>query len=482
MKNIVYNESKSFKIFDCSAFLLLIALLSTTTLFAQTQQLIIFTQVGNEHFTTTALPEIEAFCEAKNIELTQLDVTAGVPTEITATPAIVYQNERGRSIYASRYAEFSTIQNFIRTSRFVPQKSANLEQKEVLVWKNGRTQIVSPVKITPAGGKRPKAFSDASFAEQVKSVFASTMQQFEQQAQVKLARTDRMFYLDVHPYFGENEEVFLSLEIYSQYSCKDPIFSNFSQPLKGKANAMEALLSEAAQVLEAEVKRQMQASEIGDAFVAIPNQVSVKTWAALGLSLPEASQQSEIALGDAPEMPNDWQFYAPVEEGTPIVQFRFFAPLDRYIGEIRSIEGELQTANGQLQGTFVADMQSLTMGMESFDYNVLNKYVKAYKFPASSFEFEDKLAVEELRFGETLNTKVNGIFELMRRKRPVEVAAQLTPILDASGKPLLQVSASFQLNVVDDFKIKGPDGPEPARKMMQFDLNFLMAAANEAKS
>ena len=64
----------------------------------------------------------------------------------------------------------------------------------------------------------------------------------------------------------------------------------------------------------------------------------------------------------------------------------------------------------------------------------------------------------------------------MKKENPVEVVAQITPIIGADGELLLQVSAAFSLNVVDNFGIKGPDGPSPARKMMQFDLNFLMKA------
>ena len=122
------------------------------------------------------------------------------------------------------------------------------------------------------------------------------------------------------------------------------------------------------------------------------------------------------------------------------------------------------------------------MGMESFDYNVLNKYIKAYKFPESSFAFQASEELPSLRFGETTSCTVQGSFKLMRKNQPVEVEAQLTPLIDANGIPFLQVNATFSLNVVDDFGIKGPDGPNPARKTMLFNLNFLMKSASTKPS
>ncbi|MEM7515171.1 MAG: hypothetical protein AAF388_29860, partial [Bacteroidota bacterium] len=281
------------------------------------------------------------------------------------------------------------------------------------------------------------------------------------------------FYLDIHPYFQKDGKLWLSMEIYSQYSCKDPIYSNFGQPL--------ASLKEVTSTFEQEVLKAMTASQIGDAFSPVSDEVKMKSWEELGLALPEVDQKTLASFQEAPALPTSWVFGQSLEEDIPIVQFRFRAPLDRYIGEIRKIDGTLNwdASTKSLQGQFIADMQSLTMGMESFDYNVLNKYVKAYRFPNSSFEFSSQVAVEEIAFGEILPLRVKGTFELMRKKEEVEVIAQLTPVLDEAGNPLLMVSASFELNVVDDFRIKGPDGPDPARKMMEFDLNFLMKASQQ---
>ncbi|MEM8901974.1 MAG: hypothetical protein AAGC85_27955 [Bacteroidota bacterium] len=447
--------------------------LCSQVLLAQEQQLIVFYQEADQHFLENTLPKVQAYAEEKGIQLEKRGIGEGLPAGITATPAIIYQNAKGRSTYASRYMEFSTIENFIRTSRVVPQKKANIQLEKVFVWKNGRTQIVAPLKLTDVRGKLPTGFNEPEWKNNLISELEENFQQFSITKTVNLSRTDRQFYLDIHPYFQKDGKLWLSMEIYSQYSCKDPIYSNFGRPL--------ASLKEVASTFEQEVLKAMTASQIGDAFSPVSDEVAVKSWEELGLALPKADQKSLASFQEAPELPASWIFGQALEEDIPIVQFRFRAPLDRYVGEIRKIDGSLNwDANTKsLQGQFIADMQSLTMGMESFDYNVLNKYVKAYRFPNSSFEFSSEVPVEEIAFGETLPLRVKGTFELMRRKEEVEVVAQLTPVLEEAGNPLLLVSASFELNVVDDFRIKGPDGPDPARKMMEFDLNFLMKASQQ---
>ncbi|MEM9849973.1 MAG: hypothetical protein AAF847_18935, partial [Bacteroidota bacterium] len=316
---------------------------TTPNLWANSDEmLIIFTQASDQHFKTIALPDIRAYALEKGIRLVEKSATEGVPENITTTPAIIYQNAKGRSIYASRYAEFSTIRNFIRTSKVVPQQQALLDKTSVLLWQTGRTQVAASLKVTEAQGKVPSNWTATTLAARVQQVFADHMQHFKTAKKVLLARTDRLFYLDIHPYVSANQEVYLSMEIYSQYSCKDPIFSNFAAPLKGTINSFDSLLEQAAKQLADEIASQMKTSKIGDAFSPISNAIPIKSWEALGLSLPVSSQMNKNAFVDAPALPEQWTFHQAIEAEVPIVQFRFPAPLDRYIGEIQKMVGDLQ--------------------------------------------------------------------------------------------------------------------------------------------
>jgi hypothetical protein len=104
-------------------------------------QLIVFYQTDNQLFIKEILPKIKQYCKDKNIELIEKNAAEGLPSELTSTPALVFQNGKGRSIYAARYAEFSTIENFIRTSRAFPQQLALNKKKDILTHTNGRMKL-----------------------------------------------------------------------------------------------------------------------------------------------------------------------------------------------------------------------------------------------------------------------------------------------------------------------------------------------------
>lgn len=440
------------------------------------EQLILFSQKEDTHFVKNTLPKIKEYCIEKGIELIEKDVEKGTPESIVSTPAIVYQNYRGRSIYSSRYAEFTTIKNFIRTARVVPQTESQNCIDDVLVWKNGQTKIAGKLKITNLKGNIPKEFSSTAFKSKITQSLTNGMTDFDFENQVCLLKTDRLFYLDIHPYQSREGQLFLSMEMYSKFSCKTPVFSKMIEPVSGNFENFEELAAEVGFIFQQEIYRQMKTSEIGDAFSTISNNTPIVTWGSLGLALPDRPKSTVDLVSIPNDFPTEWLFKSGIDEETPIVQFRFMEPLDRYVGEIRKIKGELTLSDKQVlqSGSFEADMQSLTMGMEDFDKNVLTKYIKAFKFPKSFFSFSNDLSESPLQWGETTFLKVSGTFELMKKEKEVEVAAQITPVISEEGAILLQVSASFSLNIVDDFGIKGSDGPNPARKTMLFDLNFLM--------
>ncbi len=443
------------------------------------EALVIFTQPEDLHFELTTVPQIRQFAEKEGIQLILKEAGEGLPANITTTPALIFQNFRGRSIYSNRYAEFTTISNFVRTSRVASQRPITYLRSEVLARRQGRTTIALPIKITPISGKGAGKIDAEEFKAEIIKELSNAMQSFDWEKEVRLKKTDRLFYIDLHPYLDERKNLYLSSEIYSQFSCQDPIFSQLKTPVNGTWERRKEALKQVAVLLEQEINRQIIESKIGDAFTPVSEETAALEWEDLGLQLPSApSRPRSISASDLPRIPNGWSFYKATDEAIPIVQFRFMEPLDRYAGEVRTLSGnmELDADQQRLTGNFEAEMQSLTMGMASFDENVLGKYIKAFKFPRSSFQFDSSVPIPPLNYGQTQEVIVDGTFELMRRKRPVKVQALLTPIVSETGQPLLLVNAFFSLNIVDDFKIKGPDGPAPARKTLLFDLNFLMKA------
>ena len=72
---------------------------------------------------------------------------------------------------------------------------------------------------------------------------------------------------------------------------------------------------------------------------------------------------------------------------------------------------------------------------------------------------------------------IKGQFTFMKKEKELTVNAKFTPVLDDNGKPQMDISVQFGLNITDGYGIQGPDGPEDARKNMAFFMNFKLANA-----
>lgn len=452
-------------------------LLFWAPLAAQESQLIVFTQSEQDTlFINNYLTDVKAIAEKINSEFIVLEASAGMPEDLTTTPAIVFQNARGRSLYAARYAESSTLKNFVRTARVVPQKSGVLPKENTLIYQDGRAKITAPVKITEPKGAVPTDFDFTAFKTKAMQAINEGMPRYEQRATSKLQRSDRQFYMDFHPYFSKDGAVFLSLALYSQFSCIVPVFEEFETPLQGEMSKYDCLFEKAAKIMDKEIEKQLKSSKIGDAYTPVPIETAVKTWENLGLELPEASANATFTDTDLTIKPGAWTVTGAIDEQTPLIQFRFAEPLERYAGEVKKMEGSLiLSPEGKISsGDFTVPVKSLTMGIESFDAKIFKSYLKASKYPEASFRFTEISGHEPLVFGQATTVIAEGIFKLKNKKKRLPVNAVITPIVDAAGNPQLSCSVDFQLNITDDFGIQGPDGPEPNRKLMEFNLNFLL--------
>lgn len=442
------------------------------------QQVIVFLQDHkDEHFRTNVLPQLKELAADKSIALEIRNLEEGLPKEITSTPAIVYQNELGRSIYAGRYAEFNTIKNFIRTSKLMPQVLAKYCKDSVLSYKTGRTTILAPLKVTRLEGQVPKNWNQATFEQRAMQILEESMQNFTKEDESCIQKTDRQFYLDIYPYLDKDNKLYLSLALYSQFSCIVPVYATESA-ISGALTKQDSLLAEAAKQFEVAIDRQMNEAKNGDAFSAVSEQVPATSWEELGLRLPMKTKTEPVAMtvaNDDMAWPTDWVFYQAVDEDTPLMQFYFKEPLERYAGEVKEINGSMKLNEKAelISGKFEVNTQSLTMGVADFDHKIHKKYIKAFKFPKATFEF-DNLQDAKLEFRKANQFRIDGKFKLMKYEIPLTMDAQISRMLDEDGFPKLLVSAQFQLMITDDFKVKGPDGPAPANQTMIFATNFLM--------
>lgn len=457
------------------SFLIFCCLLLTTIGFTQEQLIVFFQAKKDIVFVENTLPKLRAYAKEKQIILLEKDLREGVPSEISSTPALVYQNFRGRSIYAARYTRFSSIRNFIRTSRGVSSRLINICKEHTLTLQTGRLQVLAPLKVTPLQGALPSGFSATEFITQAKESIGEGMKSFRWEKEICLNKTDRIFYLDLHPYRNAEGQLFLNIEMYSQFSCIEPVFT-LEQPLTGDYKRFETVFYQAGQVLAEQIRQQLKYSKIGDALSPIPTFVAVVPWGKLGLSLPLMATKEYPAEIAAINFQRKWQYIGPIDEDIPALQFHFMEPLERYAGEVRKITGNTRVdRTGMIQGgAFIVQTKSLTMGMPDLDEKVLEQYIKAAKFPQSSFVFQKIEQNKVLKLGETTALTITGEFQLMHYRVPLTLRAQITPILGEKGEPLLQIQTAFNLNITENFKITGPDGPDPARQILKFNLNFLM--------
>ena len=438
----------------------------------ESEQIIVFTQNSDKIFLENTLPKIRQLCKVKKIKLIEKNIAEGLPAEITTTPCLVFQNAKGRSIFSGRYTEWTSIMNFIRTSRFLPSEAGEKDCRDtVLTYQNGRTTLFSVLKITSLTGELPPNFSEKEFHASAKKEIEATFLQFKQVGEVCKQKTDRAFYLDFYPYRDKKGIYYMSVALFSQFNCITPIFQNAEKPLQNPD--FQLLMKDAAVLLEKEIFAQLKSSPNGDAVSFISAEIPTKTWEELSLGLPKARENVLQKTAENCKIPQDWQYAGALNEEIPALQFHFLPPLDRYIGEIKKINGTLFLTDNQFikEGNFEAEMLSLTMGVEDFDHKIHTKYIKAQKYPKASFHFEKIALPMPLKVWESQTFPLEGELFFMGKSQKLKIMATFTPVMSENGKVMMEISTNFNLNI-DYYEIKGPDGPKNSAENMAFLMNF----------
>jgi hypothetical protein len=450
-------------------------------------ELIVFTSQADhpvsQDLVQKYLPQIEAMAKAQDIAVKVITVTDAAPELVTFTPAIVFQNHLGRSLYVGRYHYIDKIKTFIRTVKRLPQQTVDNEKHDVLVARLGRSALVTPVKLTDLAGSLPAKFNQAAFHKEALNALAAGMKQYKFHSLYHPQRTERLIYTAFYPYRGEDGKLFVSAEMYSQFNCVDPIYKRFDQPFEGTWQQRKQLFMTIGAAIEAEVMQQLSRTDKGDGLVPLPATVKTVSWESLGLPLPPAPPASEAGVASAPaRLSQQWSFAGPVEQDIPVVGFAFPAPIDYYAGELSDLQGNLSLGDGfdmaSALGVFSVRMESLTMGDVALDHSVQGM-LKMVDHPVSHFIFQKMKTIEnaKLAFGYVTQFVVLGEFEFMGVKAPAEVTAQVEPVLDEAGAPRLQVFASFTIRLQERYGVKGPDGPADAKDTVNFTLNFLLQPA-----
>ncbi len=444
----------------------------------KSEVLVLFVDQDQATISQVQIDSLQQLTEQMNIDFVVKQSNEGLPQEITTLPSIYFQNRKGRSKYYGRYNNYSRIQNFVRTSKLAHQQDAANEKTNVLVWKNGKADITAPLKMTELTGVVPEDFEQEAFEEEALNAIASTMTKFKLLDKHSLSKHSKSFYFNIYPYLNKKKQLSLTTEIFSQYNCVKPIYTQSSPPIATAKWAKRAkAFAKAGQVIEAEILRQIESSTLGDDFTAVAMEATTASWEDLGLNIENTSTQKEKTQNTKVDIPQKWQVEKR-QDDEPIIIFSFLSPVDNYAGEVKALTGALELApNLSMQnakGKFHVNISDVTMGAEDFDYEVQNKMLQMNVFPNASFEFLEVLDAPStpLQIGVPQKMLVKGQFTMLGISTPIEVNTDIEAFVDEKEEVKLQVNCTFQLPLFDKFKLDGPDGPSPAKDNLQFYMKF----------
>ncbi len=444
--------------------------------------LAIFVQPGASdlarRFEREALTSITAQAGKLGVEVRVLDARKGAPSEVTVTPLLVFQNHRGRSIFQGRYEDVGKVTHFLRTSRFVPQQSAPTIREDVGLRQVGRARVAAKLKVTGLTGSLPAGFDAPTFESEARGAILGAMTGYRRETTAALGRSDRTFYLDFHPYRSADGMLFVSTEVYSQFNCHAPVYSGLREPVNGLASDPDKVFAAAGVRLAKVVDDTIRTSPAGDGFDPVPAEAPVVSWEQIGLQLPPAPSGSAASIPTNAKLASAWTIEQVPDPPVPILQFKFPAPLDNYSGVAREVSGDLTLgedfAMKGATGRVRVATRSLTMGEPGLDDTVM-KNVAAAAFPESVFELASVAGDDgPLVMGKTSQVLAKGAFTMKGIRVPLDVRAEIEPIVAADGGVRLSVTASFSIRLKDPFQIDGPDGPSPARDTLEFFLQFTM--------
>lgn len=448
-------------------------------------ELIVFTQPNAsplaESFEADYLDGLRELASKMKLSLRVIDASTGAPEAVAITPLIVFQNHRGRSVYQGRYTTLPRVKNFVRTARRMPRADDVLALPNLPVKAFGRARVGTPIKITPLAGELPEGFSQDAFAAGALLAVQKGLAAggFTVQDKAQIRRTDRLFYVDFYPYRGADGKLFISLALFSQFHCHEPVYTSGKVPVEGAFAQYTEAFETAAKRLATQVEAELKNTRFGDGIDALSQDVPVKTWEQLGLTLPDPpANASREPVGDV-TLATDWTVDAKAGDSEPMVQFAFAAPLDGYAGEVSDVAGTMKLgkdgALADASGQFTVKTASLTMGEEDLDVHIHDSLLKVAKHPTATFRFDKvQSPLAKIAFGQVTPTTLVGKFTLMGKAIDLTAPASIEPYLDDDGNVRLLVEATWQLGIKDVWGLEGPPGPKSARNTMQFRAAFVL--------
>ena len=445
----------------------------------EAEQLIVFVQPGassvDQIFQDERLADIRRLAEQMGVSVEIVDATKGAPQEIALTPLLVFQNHRGRSVYQGRTNTLKRIQNFMRTSRFVPQGKALNRREQIPVWQYGRTRTWAPLKVAAVTGSPPTNYDHNDFVKLALKNINKGFEKFKMQTAVELDRADRGFYMDFYPWLSADGTLFLTVAVFSQFYCHAPVFQ---EKIIGPWKDRKKLFRKAGALAEQTVANIISNPQSGDSFDPVGEKVPGISWQKLGFELPAAPTKKATMAAAQLKLPHQWVLTPSDPADPPMIQFRFPAPLDNYAGEVTSGKGEFifpvsLHPNGAKGFVEVNTGTAITMGDPILDEAIRGSIMlNTRTYPTSRFIIESVISENQpVAFGQQSVAQIQGRFTLKGKTVPLTSMAEIEPVISDNGNPYLLIRSTFKIDL-RTFEIEGADGPAPARHTLLFDANF----------
>ncbi len=249
-------------------------------------QLIIFLQHGrsmSEDFKRNALPEIQDYAQRENLSVKILDAREGAPAEVTYTPAIVFQNKNGQSVFQGRYRKVNQLEKFVANAKKAHAAEKADFQANTVVWNYGRATLAAPMTMMPLTGKVPDNFDQEAFSQKAYQALAEGMDYFKMGKIGNTTGPVRHFRMEFYPEKTKEGILLVQMKLYSQFDSSNPVFVS-EIPSGGEWSDVGKVFKKAGNRLEKMLIAQISNWDNGDGFDNLSEQTPVKSWQDLGFS------------------------------------------------------------------------------------------------------------------------------------------------------------------------------------------------------
>jgi polyisoprenoid-binding protein YceI len=326
-------------------------------------------------------------------------------------------------------------------------------------------------------GTRPQDYDNDAFIDEALKNITRGFEKFQLQKEAELGRAHRGFYMDFNPWRSQGGTLYLSVVLFSQFDCKEPVFT---KKIMAPWDQRAKLFREASAIMEKAIVRIAANPLSGDSFDAVKGDVPQKEWETIGFPLPPSPTKTTPGPGVAVKIPRNWILVGSGPNNPPMIQFRFPAPLDNYSGEVIAATGEFSLAqnlivDGSTGFIEIDTTTAITMGESTLDEAIRGSMLLyAKKFPTASFVVNQISSDQRpIAYGRLTPSFVTGTFTLRGKSALLRTKLEFEPIIAEDGKPRLLIRGGFKIDL-RFFDIEGADGPAPANHTVLLNLKFIL--------